>query len=71
MLTEEAKKFQSIVIREGKRQHVKSEDVVVGDLVILNVGDRVPGDCLLVEKANHFTRVIFRRPQVDAPLAIL
>ena len=45
-----SKKFQSIVIREGKRQHVKSEDVVVGDLVILNVGDRVPGDCLMVEE---------------------
>jgi magnesium-transporting ATPase (P-type) len=36
------------VIRNGKRQELPAADVVVGDLVRLNAGDRVPADLRLV-----------------------
>ena len=29
--------------------HIKSEDLVVGDLIVLDVGNRVPCDCLIVD----------------------
>ncbi len=34
---------QAIVIRNGERKNVKSEDLVVGDIVDVKFGDRVPG----------------------------
>ena len=35
----------SKVIRSGKITVVKSEDIVVGDIVVLEAGDAVPADC--------------------------
>ncbi|KAM0050700.1 putative P-type Ca(2+) transporter [Helianthus debilis subsp. tardiflorus] len=47
------------VLREGRRQKISVFDVVVGDVVILNIGDQVPADglfidghCLLVDESS-------------------
>lgn len=40
------------VVRNGKIQVVNSMYLVPGDLVILETGDRIPADCLLVEDNN-------------------
>ncbi len=37
------------VLRDGRRQTVPGEDVVPGDVVILEAGDRVPADLRLIE----------------------
>ncbi|KAJ0946444.1 putative P-type Ca(2+) transporter [Helianthus annuus] len=37
------------VIREGRRQKISIFDVVVGDVVILNIGDQVPADGLFID----------------------
>ncbi len=42
----------SKVIRDGQLQAVKSEDLVVGDIVILEAGDSVPADCRILECAS-------------------
>lgn len=44
---EELKKLSSLnvkVIRNGKKEIINSEEIVVGDIVILEEGDRVPAD---------------------------
>lgn len=45
----EMTKSTSKVIRDGKIQNVKSEDLVVGDVVVLEAGDSVPADCRILE----------------------
>lgn len=40
---------EATVRREGKKQRVASESLVVGDVVLLQSGDRVPADMRLVE----------------------
>ena len=42
----------SKVLRDGKIVAVKSEDLVVGDVVILEAGDAVPADCRIFECAS-------------------
>ena len=42
----------SKVIRDGKLVAVKSEDLVVGDVVVLEAGDAVPADCRIFENAS-------------------
>ena len=39
---------RAMVIRDGQRQRIAGRDVVVGDLVVLAEGDRVPADALLI-----------------------
>ena len=39
----------SRVIRDGKIVSIKSEDIVVGDVVVLEAGDAVPADCRILE----------------------
>lgn len=39
----------SKVMRDGVQVVVKSEDLVVGDVVILEAGDAVPADCRIIE----------------------
>lgn len=43
---------QSKVLRNGIITHVKSEDLVVGDVIILEAGDSVPADARLIECAS-------------------
>ncbi|MGN0531641.1 MAG: cation-translocating P-type ATPase [Eubacterium sp.] len=42
----------SKVIRDGKLVEVRSEDLVVGDVVVLEAGDSVPADCRIIECAS-------------------
>ncbi len=42
----------SKVLRDGKITNVKSEDIVVGDVILLEAGDAVPADCRLFECAS-------------------
>lgn len=40
------------VIRDGNIKVINAEEIVVGDLLVLESGDRVPADCMLVEDSN-------------------
>ena len=42
----------SKVIRDGKLIDVKSEDLVIGDIVVIEAGDSVPADCRIIENAS-------------------
>lgn len=42
----------SKVMRDGKIQVVKSEDLVVGDVILLEAGDSVPADSRLLDSAS-------------------
>ena len=42
----------SKVLRDGKIVSVRSEDLVVGDVVLLEAGDAVPADCRIFESAS-------------------
>jgi len=42
----------SKVIRDGKQILVKSEDLVVGDVIVLEAGDAVPADARIIESAS-------------------
>ncbi len=39
------------VIRGGGRVEVEMEDIVPGDIVLLNAGDVIPGDCLILDSS--------------------
>ena len=39
-------------LRDGKVVAVKSEDLVVGDVIILEAGDSIPADCRIIECAS-------------------
>ncbi len=43
---------RALVIREGTRLYVAGRDVVCGDLIVLEQGDRVPADALLLEASD-------------------
>lgn len=40
------------VIRDGVLQDIKSEDIVIGDIIVLEAGDSVPADCRIIESAS-------------------
>ncbi len=42
----------SKVIRDGKLTDIKSEDLVIGDVVVLEAGDSVPADCRIISCAS-------------------
>lgn len=43
---------QSKVIRDNKQIFLKSEDLTVGDIIILEAGDSVPADARIIESAS-------------------
>lgn len=43
---------EATVIRDGQRGHVKAEDLVPGDIVVLETGDIIPADMRLIETSN-------------------
>lgn len=45
----------SKVLRDGEVKVVKSEDVTIGDIVVLEAGDAVPADCRIIE--SHSVKV--------------
>ena len=40
---------RAIVIRDGMTQRIAGRDIVIGDILILKEGDRIPADALLLE----------------------
>jgi Ca2+-transporting ATPase len=50
-ITESIPSF-SIVLREGKTKKINSTELVVGDIVILNMGDKVPADGIIIKDEN-------------------
>ena len=42
----------SKVLRDGKLVSVRSEDLVIGDVIVLEAGDAVPADCRIFECAS-------------------
>ncbi len=40
------------VVRDGFVKVINTENLVIGDLVILESGDRIPADCILMEDSN-------------------
>ena len=49
---QEMSKAQSKVIRDGKLITISSEDLVVGDIIVLEAGDSVPADARIIECAS-------------------
>ena len=49
---QEMSKAQSKVLRDGKQILIPSEDLVVGDVIILEAGDAVPADARIFECAS-------------------
>jgi len=49
---QEMSKAQSKVIRDGKQITIPSEDLVVGDVIVLEAGDAVPADARIIECAS-------------------
>jgi len=49
---QEMSKSQSKVIRDGKLISIPSEDLVVGDIILLEAGDSVPADARIIECAS-------------------
>ncbi len=47
-LSREAGGATVTVVREGERRTLSVEEIVVGDLLLLRGGDRVPADCILL-----------------------
>jgi Mg2+-importing ATPase len=46
--------IEARVVREGKERDIPVEEVVPGDIVLLNAGDVIPGDCLILESKDLF-----------------
>ena len=47
-LSREAGTLTSVVVRDGKRLSLPTEEIVVGDLLLLASGERIPADCVLL-----------------------
>src|SRR5271157_4925129 len=46
--------IKATVLRDGSPNDIPIEDVVPGDIVILNAGDAIPADCLILESKDLF-----------------
>jgi P-type Mg2+ transporter len=46
--------IKAAVLRDGSRTEIPIEEIVPGDIVILNAGDIVPADCLVDESKDLF-----------------
>ena len=45
---------KAAVLRDGASKEIPVEEIVPGDIVVLNAGDIVPGDCLIQESKDLF-----------------
>lgn len=43
---------RALVYRDGEIKRISGREVVVGDVLILSEGDRVPADCIIVDSSN-------------------
>ena len=72
-LQKEAAKIKCRVKRNGKVEEIKVEEVVVGDIVLLSAGDKIPADGILVKgnlsvdesSLNGEAREIYKEPQTN------
>ena len=72
-LQKEAAKIKCRVKRNGQVQEIKVEDVVVGDIVLLSAGDKIPADGILIKGSlsvdesslNGEAREIYKEPQTN------
>jgi len=46
--------IKASVLRDGNQVEIPLDQIVPGDIIILNAGDIVPGDCLLLESKDVF-----------------
>ncbi len=46
--------IKAMVLRDGSSKEIPIEEIVPGDVIILNAGDVIPGDCLLLESKDLF-----------------
>jgi magnesium-translocating P-type ATPase len=46
--------IKTSILRDGNQSEIPIDQIVPGDIVILNAGDIVPGDCLLLESKDVF-----------------
>ena len=47
-------RIKTSVLRDGIQQEIPLEDVVPGDIVLLNAGNAIPADCLILESRDLF-----------------
>lgn len=70
-LQQEASKIKCRVKRNGKLEEIKVEDVVVGDIVLLSAGDKIPADGILMKgnisvdesSLNGEAKEVYKEPQ--------
>jgi Ca2+-transporting ATPase len=43
---------EATVVRDGQRQRVATHDIVPGDIVLVEAGDKIPADARMIEVAN-------------------
>jgi P-type Ca2+ transporter type 2C len=46
---------ESTVVRDGERRRIPAEEIVPGDIVMVEAGDKIPADARIVEEANLHT----------------
>jgi len=44
--------LQAMVLRDGKEQKIEAADLVPGDIILVNTGDKIPADSRIIESAN-------------------
>ncbi len=49
-----AVQIKATVLREGEENEIPIEEIVPGDIIILNAGDIIPADCLILESKDLF-----------------
>ena len=48
--------LKAIVLRDGKRKEIDSKEVVQGDIILLETGNKIPADARLLEAINFSTQ---------------
>jgi P-type Ca2+ transporter type 2C len=48
--------LHATVIRDGHEQKINAEDLVVGDIILIETGDKVPADCRIIENIHLQTQ---------------
>jgi Ca2+-transporting ATPase len=46
---------EATVVRDGERQRMPAKDIVPGDIVLVEAGDRIPADARIIDEANLHT----------------
>jgi Ca2+-transporting ATPase len=46
---------EATVVRNGERQRIATHDIVPGDIVLVEAGDKIPADLRIIENANLHT----------------